>query len=147
MCLDAFSAGRTWTGCAEGELMEDSGGAVNRDTVAGWSPGTLVDVALEAPSASFWETFPTAAFRECRRSGKREGQRKCDNNTKVQLMHSGRYAHWFKLIHLSCSLSVICVKRQTLTSLRDQRTGSGFGGERMAFDWSVSYNHAYKGEK
>ena len=76
--MDTFSTGRTSTeGEGEGELMEDSGGAVSRDTVAGWSPGTAVDVAMETPSASFCETFPTAAFREGQRSRKREGQRRC----------------------------------------------------------------------
>ena len=45
------------------------------------------------------------------------------------------------------SLAMICVKRQTLTSLRDQRTGSGLGVERMAFVWSESCNHVQEGEK
>ena len=71
--------GRTWTDCVAGELMEDSGGAVNRDTVAGWSSGMAVDVAVETPSASFCETFPTAAFREGQRSGKRGGAEEVKN--------------------------------------------------------------------
>ena len=54
--------------------MEDSGGAVTRDTVAGKACGTAVGVAVETPSASFCDTFPTAAFREGRRSRKTEEQ-------------------------------------------------------------------------
>ena len=53
--------------------MEDSGGAVTRDTVAGKACGTAVGVAVETPSASFCDTFSTAAFGEDR-SGKMEEQ-------------------------------------------------------------------------
>ena len=74
--------GPTWTDCVEGALREDSGGAVTRDTPAGKVPGAAVDVATETPSASFCNTFPTAAWG----SGKMKEQRKCYNYTKVQKM-------------------------------------------------------------
>ena len=45
-------------------MEEDSGGAVTGDTAAGGACGAVVDVAAGTASASFCDTFPTAAFGE-----------------------------------------------------------------------------------